>query len=137
MKKFVLLTMVVTIFLTISIVVYRRQTHQPKTLLQLYEHQLSKVSTVTIVDGSTGYKKTVIDQQVIEAFLENIQYVKFIPDVNQEQRDGFRYAITLYEMEDVTFKFSLTKVDGVYYHTEPDMFPIVDEFYNRVNIEED
>ncbi|MFS1515151.1 hypothetical protein V1503_01350 [Bacillus sp. SCS-151] len=105
--------------------------------MQLYEHQLSKVSTVTIVDGSTGYKKTVIDQQVIDAFLENIQYVKFIPDENQEQRDGFRYAITLYEMEDVTFNFSLTKVDGVYDHTEPDMFPILDEFYNRVNIEED
>ncbi|MDX8360415.1 hypothetical protein [Cytobacillus sp. IB215316] len=137
MKKFVLLTMVVTRFLTISIVVYHRQTHQTKTLMQLYEHQLSKVSTVTIVDGSTGYKKTVIDQQVIDAFLENIQYVKFIPDENQELRDGFRYAITLYEMEDVTFNFSLTKVDGVYDHTEPDMFPIVDEFYNRVNIEED
>ncbi|MGM7684560.1 hypothetical protein ACSVDA_20775 [Cytobacillus sp. Hm23] len=40
-------------------------------------------------------------------------------------------------MEDVIFQFSLIKVDGVNYHTEPDMFPIADELYDKLNIEDE
>lgn len=104
-----------------------------KTLSQLYEGDLNKVTKLVIFDGNTGYKKTVEDKQVIDDFLGEINDTKFIPEENQEQRDGFNYSITLFQDEEKTFQFGLTQVDGHYYHTEPDLFPVVDKFYKNLN----
>ena len=110
---------------------------ETKTLPQFYDGDLSKVTKIVIFDGNTGYKKTIENKKVIDDFLDDIKDIKFVPDENQEPRDGFNYSIVLYQNEEETFQFGLTQVNDHYYHTEPNNFPIVDEFYTNLNIEEE
>ncbi|WP_240254783.1 hypothetical protein [Fredinandcohnia quinoae] len=98
---------------------------------------MSKVTKIAIVDGSTGYQKTIEDNKVINDFLNDIKDIKFIPDENQESRSGLDYGISLHQNGEETFHFALTRVNGHYYHTEPAIYPIVDEFYTTLTIEED
>ncbi|GEL76078.1 hypothetical protein [Tenuibacillus multivorans] len=106
---------------------------ETKTLPDFYQKQLSNVTKIEIVDGNTGYQKSITNPQTIDDFLNNIKDVKFIPDKNQEKRDGFNYSISLYQDGNKTFSFSLIQVNGNYYHTEPDILPIVDQFYKNLD----
>ncbi|GGB44463.1 hypothetical protein [Fictibacillus barbaricus] len=110
---------------------------ETKTLPQFYEKDLADVSKIVIVDGNTGYKKTITDNIIIEDFLGDIKDIKFILDENQKARDGFIYSITLFQDDEETFQFGLTQVNDYYYHTEPDIYPIVDEFYTDLNNKEE
>jgi hypothetical protein len=107
---------------------------ETKTLVEFYEKNLDDVTKLVIRDGSTGAQKTVTEKGVIEEFLAKIKDIKFIPEKNQETRVGWRYSITLFQDEEETLKFELTKVEGNYYYTEPDIFPIVDDFYKNLNV---
>lgn len=107
-----------------------------KTLPELYERNLKDVTKITILDGTTGSKKTITDKTVIQGFINDIKDIKFILDENQEDKVGFRYSITLFQDEEEPFSFSLTHVDGRYYHTKPDIFPIVDDFYKNLPLKE-
>ncbi|MFD2804845.1 hypothetical protein ACFSYB_08250 [Litchfieldia salsa] len=108
-----------------------------KTLIEFYEKDLQNVTKIVIVDGSTGYKKTIADHAVIEEFLGKVKDIKFIPEDNQEARDGWRYSITLSQDDEYTFQFELTTVNDTYYYTEPDIHPIVDHFYKAVDVKEE
>ena len=110
---------------------------EAKTLPQFYEKNLADVTKLVIVDGSTGYKKTVTENVLIKEFLDKIKDIKFIPEDNQEKRDGWRYSITLFQDEEQTFQFGLTNVDENYYYTEPDIHPIVDKFYEHLEVQEE
>ena len=110
---------------------------ETKTLTEFYDKNLQNVSKIVIVDGSTGYKKTIVDNAVIESFLDEIKDIKFIPEDNQEARVGWRYSITLSQDDVYTFQFGLTQVNDNYYFTEPDIHPIVDNFYKTVDVQEE
>lgn len=105
---------------------------EQKSFSQFYEGDLGEVTKIVITDGNTGYEKTVEEKRKIEALLKQMKDVQFIPDENQEQRDGFNYAISLFEKEERTFQFGLTKVNAHYYHTKPDLYPIIDQFYKQL-----
>ncbi|MER2114114.1 MAG: hypothetical protein ABS960_15645, partial [Solibacillus isronensis] len=92
---------------------------------------------IQVTDGSTGYSKIIKDKKVIGEFLSEIKDVQFIPEENQEDRAGFRYAISLYEGEQMTFIFTENEVTDYYYYTEPDIYPIVDSLYKNTKIEEE
>ncbi len=110
---------------------------ETKTLPEFYEEELEDVTKITIIDGSTGYKKVINDKKVIDDFLSEIKNIRFIPEENQEDRSGFRYSIALYQDEKITFSFSLNEVNGNYYYTEPDIYPIIDDFYESLEVEEE
>ncbi|RHW41750.1 hypothetical protein D1B31_07595 [Neobacillus notoginsengisoli] len=110
---------------------------ETKTLPEFYENDLDGVTRIVIWDGSTGYKKTMTDKALIEEFLNKMKDIKFIPEENQEERTGWRYSINLYEKGKRTFQFTLNKVNNHYYYTEPDLHPIVDEFYKNLNVKEE
>ncbi|MDE5416144.1 hypothetical protein [Alkalihalobacterium chitinilyticum] len=95
------------------------------------------MSRIIIVDGSTGYMKIIDDHAVIESFIDEIKDIKFIPEDNQEVGVGWRYSITLSQDDEYTFQFGLTQVNDNYYYTVPDIHPIVDKFYNIVDVQED
>ncbi|WP_046173593.1 hypothetical protein [Domibacillus indicus] len=109
---------------------------ETKILSQFYEKNLEEVTKIVIIDGNTGYSKTITDKTIIESFLDDIKDIKFIPDENQEDRSGFNYGIAFYWDEEVTFSFSLTRIGDHYYHTAPDIYPIVDSFYLNLPGEE-
>ncbi|MFF5994700.1 hypothetical protein AAGS61_08050 [Lysinibacillus sp. KU-BSD001] len=99
------------------------------------EEGIESVDKVVILDGSTGYTKTLTDIVQINEFLALVKDIEFSPQDNQEMRYGFLYVITLYD-EEVQFNCSLSQIDDTYYDTNPDIYPIVDEYYKRLEIEE-
>ena len=101
----------------------------------LEDADIEYVDAVTITDGSTGYHKTTTELSQIEEFLNLVNDIMFSPQKNQEKRVGLRYGITLYEGEK-SFHFSLNYINGVYYDSNPDIHPIVDEFYKNLAVEE-
>ena len=110
---------------------------ETKTLPQFYEKDLGDVTKIIIVDGTTGYKKTVTEKEAIKEFLNEIRDIKFIPEKNQEKREGWRYSITLFQDDAQTFQFGLFEVNENYYYTEPDIYPIVDDFYEHLEVQEE
>lgn len=110
---------------------------ETKTLPEFYEKELNDVTEIQIVDGSTGAKKVINDKKMIDDFLSEIKDIKFIPEENQGDRSGFRYGIGLYQEGENTFSFTLNEVNDNYYYTEPDIHPIVEDFYKSLEIEEE
>ncbi|WP_235846866.1 hypothetical protein [Neobacillus soli] len=110
---------------------------ETKTLPEFYEGDFGHVTKIAIVDGSTGYKKTITDHVVINEFLAQIKEIKFIPQENQEARSGWRYSINLFQDGKEPFQFTLTQVNDDYYYTEPDIHPIVDDFYKNLDVQEE
>ena len=106
---------------------------ETQTLPEFYGKNLDDVTKMTIVDGSTGHQKTIEDPLAIKGFLNQIKDIQFIPDENQGPREGWRYSITLFEEDEQTFQFTLTEVNDHYYHTEPNIHPIVDDFYENLD----
>ena len=99
------------------------------------EDGIENVDKVVILDGSTGYTKTLTHIEQINEFLALIKDIEFSPQDNQEKRDGFLYGITLYDGE-AQFNFSLNQIGDKYYDTEPDIYSIVDGYYKRLEIDE-
>ncbi len=99
------------------------------------EDGIKDVDEIVILDGSTGYIKTLKDVEQINEFLALIKDIEFSPQDNQEKRDGFLYSITLYDRE-AQFNFSLNQIGDTYYNTEPDIYPIVDGYYKSLEIDE-
>ena len=110
---------------------------ETKTLSQFYEKDLDDVTKIVIVDGSTGNKKTVTENEVVKEFLTEIKDIKFIPDENQEKRVGWRFPITLFQDDKQAFKFGLSEVNENYYNTEPDIYPIVENFHEILDVQEE
>lgn len=102
------------------------------TLTEFYERDLSNITKIKIVDGSTGYDVLTTNNEQIDEFISDIKNIKFIPDENQEKRDGFKYLIIFFEDDEITFQFELTKINGYYYYTEPDIEPIVKDFFKML-----
>ena len=109
---------------------------ETKTFEEFYEKDLNDVSKIEIVDGSTGNEVTTTDNEKIQGFIDEIRNAEFIPDDNQEKRDGFRYSVTFFENDERIFQFGTTQINGSYYHTEPDIHPIVDNFFTTIELEE-
>lgn len=109
---------------------------ETKTLEEFYEEDLYEVSKIIIVDGNTGESITNTDREQIKLFMDEVRNIKFIPEEDQSKRDGFNYSITFFREGEETFQFGVTEIDGNYYHTEPDLEPIIDEFYSSFKSEE-
>ena len=98
--------------------------------------KIGNVDKVIIQDGSTGYSKTITNQEQIGEFLALIKEIKYTPQDNQEKRVGWRYGITLFDGEK-EFKFTLNQIDNTYYNSNPDIHPIVDNYYKQLEIVEE
>ena len=108
-----------------------------KTLETFYQDQkIDNIDQIIIQDGSTGASKMITKQPEIEEFLSLIRDVKFTPQDNQEERVGWRYGITLID-GDCEFTFSLHHIDNTYYDSNPDIFPIVDNYYKQLDLAEE
>lgn len=98
--------------------------------------KIENVDKVIIQDGSTGYSKTITKQEQIGDFLSLIKDIEFVPQKNQEERSGWRYGIALFDGEK-EFKFTLNEIDNTYYNSNPDIHPIVENYYKQLDIVEE
>ncbi|WP_235318349.1 hypothetical protein [Planococcus sp. CAU13] len=110
---------------------------EPQSLEEIYKAaKIQNVNKIIIQDGSTGYIKTMTEQKRVEEFLALIKNIEYIPEENQEDREGWQYAISLFDGEEV-LKFTLSEIDGIYYNTKPDISPIVDGYYKELDLLEE
>jgi len=99
------------------------------------DEQIENVDKIILTDGSTGSSKTISKPQQISELLGLIRDIEFSPQDNQEKREGWRYSIALYD-GDKEFKFTLDKIGKTYYDTEPEIYPIIDDYYKKLEIKE-
>ena len=109
---------------------------ETQTLSQFHEGNFDEITRVTIIDGSTGFRKTVIEEEVVEDFIGKVQDTKFIPLENQSDRVGTLYSVVFYEGEEEVLAFTPNSVKDDYYRTEPDIIPVLKEFYQNLDVEE-
>lgn len=108
-------------------------TGKTQSLEQFYkDEKIEKVNKIFIRDGSTGASKTVTNQEQINEFLSLINEIEYTPQENQEKRKGWTYEITLYD-DDNQFLFYLNNIQGVFYDSNPNIYPIVDAFYKQLD----
>lgn len=131
MKKLLFLTLLISLFFISAC-----SNGKTQSFAEFYQDaDIENVDKVIIQDGSTGYSKTITNSKQIDEFLALIDEIEFTPQENQEKRDGWRYGITLFEGEK-EFKYTLSQIDDIYYDSNPDIHPIVDNYYKQLDIEE-
>ncbi|MGE7949303.1 hypothetical protein [Lysinibacillus sp. NPDC093688] len=131
MKKWMFQILFVILFLLSACTIAKTQ-----TLVGFYrDAKIEKVDKVIIQDGSTGYSKTITKQEQIGELLNLIKDIEFIPQDNQEKRVGWRYGIALFDGEK-EFIFTLSEIDNTYYDSNPDIYPIVENYYKQLDIVE-
>jgi hypothetical protein len=132
MKKSLILILLVSLYLLSAC-----ENEKMQPLEEFYKDaKIESVDKVIIQDGSTGASKTIIQQERIGEFLALIKDIKFTPQENQEKREGWRYGIALFDGEK-EFKFTLNEIDTTYYDSNPDIHPIVDNYYNQLDVVEE
>ncbi|MGE7623920.1 hypothetical protein ACQKMD_12940 [Viridibacillus sp. NPDC096237] len=103
-----------------------------QSLKEFYKDaKIENVDKVIIQDGSTGASKAITEQEQIDEFLSLIKDIEFTPQDNQEERKGWQYGITLFDGEK-EFKFTLSEIGDTYYNSNPDIYPIVDNYYKQL-----
>lgn len=131
MKKSIFLIWVISILLVSACSNGKQQ-----SLEEFYKDaKIENIDKIIIQDGSTGYSKTITNQEQIDEFLSLIQNIEFSSQSNQEQREGWRYGIVLFDNEQ-KFQFTLSQIGDTYYDSNPDIYPIVDNYYKQLEIEE-
>ncbi|MFJ8515243.1 hypothetical protein [Lysinibacillus xylanilyticus] len=132
MKKFLILILLVSLFLVSACTNGKTQ-----SLEAFYKDaKIESIDKVVIQDGSTGASKTITMQEQINDFVSLIKDIQFTPQGNQEKRVGWGYGITLLDSEK-EFKFTLSEIDNTYYDSNPDIYPIVDNYYKQLEILEE
>ncbi len=89
---------------------------EPKTFAELYPANLSAVTKIELRHGD-GELKTIVDEEVIQRWLDDIQMLTFVPDENQQGSVGFLYYVKLFEGETLTFSFDTSSIGGFYFLT--------------------
>ncbi|WP_160496906.1 hypothetical protein [Paenibacillus dendrobii] len=87
----------------------------PISLTKAYPGSISKVDKVELLDGSTGERRTIVDQKTIQQWLNKIKNIELDPDDNQEGRVGYIFGITLFENEKKTLGFIPNEINNIYY----------------------
>ncbi|MBT2680580.1 hypothetical protein J7E38_16345 [Bacillus sp. ISL-35] len=127
MKKALFLTLLVSLFFVSAC-----NNGKTQSLEGFYKDgEIENVDKIIIQDGSTGATKTITEQEKMDEFLGLIKDIKFSPQKNQEKQNGWRYGITLFDGEKA-FNFTVNKIGNTYYDTNPDIVPIVDQFYKQL-----
>jgi hypothetical protein len=99
------------------------------TLKDKFPKQLELVNKLVITSGSTGERKDIVDQSAIDEWIVQVKDITLYPQENQEERDGFLYAIVLYQDDIIQYEFSLNYIDKHYYKVSDEMLAITDQLF--------
>lgn len=107
-----------------------------QSLVEFYKDaNIENVDKVIIQDGSTGYSKTITNQEQIGGFLTLINEIELTPQDNQRDAKGWSYGIILYDDEN-EFLFT-NQIDNTYYDSNPEIYPILENYYKKIDIKEE
>lgn len=103
---------------------------EPTSLSDKYPKKLEQVNKILLINGSTGAKKEITDQNKITAWIQDVKDIVLYPDENQEERDGFMYDMLFYKDEKLLFSFGLTYLDKTFYYANDDMLKLTEQLFN-------
>lgn len=130
LTKYKLLTIMLSLFLLAAC------STKTRSLERFYTNEhIKNVDKVILTDGSTGYTKTITSQEEIDTLLTRIKDIEFSPQAYQEKRVGWRYGIRLFD-GNKEFNITLDQIGNTYYDSNPDIFPIIDNYYKTLEVEE-
>ena len=130
MKRFTPLSIALILILLVAC-----GTQKPKTLESFYnDEKIEQVSKITIQDGSTGIIKEMTEQAQVDEFITQIKDIEFTPQDDQEKRVGWRYRVTLFDHE-AEFTFTTDQIGDTYYDSKPNIFGIIDEYFQQLKID--
>ncbi|WP_339293174.1 hypothetical protein MKY48_13685 [Paenibacillus sp. FSL W8-0187] len=104
---------------------------KPITLSEAYPESILEVDRIELLDGSTGERKVIEDQQVIMQFLSEVKDIVLEPDENQEGRAGYVFGISLYKGKEVKLGFIPNQINKIYYKTNIEFVGHVKAFFEE------
>ncbi|SDW23898.1 hypothetical protein [Paenibacillus sp. CF384] len=87
------------------------------TLAEAYSGDISKVTRIELLNGSSGEHATVEDKDTISQWINQVKDLRLKPDDNQEPRTGYVFGISLFEGDVKTMRFTPNGIGEVYYES--------------------
>ncbi|CAM4465736.1 hypothetical protein [Paenibacillus tarimensis] len=94
-----------------------------------YPGDITNVSSIEILSGDGGERKTINDKSVIKEWLEKIRHVQVVPEPDQEDYTGFLYVFTLYEHGEEMLTFSPLIINGIKVESSDEIVSLMHELY--------
>lgn len=103
----------------------------PISLSEVYPGNITEVDKIELLDGTSGKRKVIEDQVVIEQWIRKIKDIPLIPDDNQEERIGYIYGVSLYEGNEVKLGFIPNQIKKIYYKTNNEFIEHIRELFEE------
>ena len=103
----------------------------PISLSEAYPGNITEVDKIELLDGSSGERKVIENQVVIEQWISKIKNIELIPDDNQEGRVGFVFGISLYEGDELKLGFIPNQINNIYYKSNNEFFGLIRELFEE------
>lgn len=103
----------------------------PISLSKAYPGNITEIDKIELLDGSTGERKVIEDQVVIEQWISKIKDIELIPDDNQEGRVGYVFGISLYEGNEIKLGFIPNQINKIYYKTNNEFTGLIRELFEE------
>ncbi|WP_211748649.1 hypothetical protein [Paenibacillus sp. Marseille-Q4541] len=95
------------------------------SLSEAYPGNISEIDKIELLDGSSGERKVIEEQVVIEQWISKIKDIELTPDDNQEGRVGYVYGISLYEGDEIKLGFIPNQINEIYYKTNTEFTELI------------
>lgn len=130
MKKYLFLSLLAILLLLSGC------TEKTQSIEEIYnDAKIENVDKIIIHYGATGYKKTITNQEQITEFLSLINNIEFTR-IDKAEEWGALYYIYLFDGKR-EFIFNMNQIGKRYYDSNPAIEPIIDNYYQQLDIEEE
>lgn len=106
-------------------------TLSPITIAEVYPGNIMNVTTIELIDGSSGARVRLENKGEIDRLLNDIKDLVLEPDHNQEDRAGYIYRLALYEENELKMDFLPTAINQTYYTFNEQLHSILKELYTE------
>jgi len=103
----------------------------PITISEAYPGNIMNVTTIELIDGSSGERVQLDNNDEIDRLINDIKDLVLEPDHNQEGRTGYIYRLALYEEDELKLDFLPTAIDRTYYTFNEQLHSILQELYTE------
>jgi len=103
----------------------------PITISEAYPGNIMNVTTIELIDGSSGERVQLDNRDEIDRLINDIKDLVLEPDHNQEGRTGYIYRLALYEENELKMDFLPTAINQTYYTLNEQLHSILKELYTE------
>jgi hypothetical protein len=134
-KLLFILASILTLILLSACNQVEKKILKPTTIANLYSGDILDVDKIVLVDGSTGERLSVMDNDQVTKILGLIKDESIIPEENQEGSVGYIFRVILYENDKLVMDFIPNQVQGIYYKynekLNKNLKEVFEEYFDR------